>query len=249
MVFIALLGKFWFGFCVIRNDGETYLRRKASVTCGRSGGSPERECNIYFNCIEPPFERLGISMEKPQLGVRVLLHAVVIGRGPTGADVMVREIRRLVRLAVAGGAIALLGGCYYPPGYGYGGPAYGPGYAGAYAPDPVIIGGGYVGGYGGGYGGGYYGHPPHEGGEGGYRPPPGGGWNGHPPHEGGEGGYRPPPQGGQGGGYRPPEGGGQGGYRPPQGGGGGERPPQGGGQGGQGHPQYIPPTSQRGFSH
>jgi hypothetical protein len=56
---------------------------------------------------------------------------------------------RLVRLALASGAVSLLGGCYYPPGspgYGYAAPAYAPDYAPAYAPAyqpvPVIIGGG-----------------------------------------------------------------------------------------------------------
>jgi hypothetical protein len=167
-------------------------------------------------------------------------------------------IGRLVRLAVAGGAVACLGGCYYPPGspgYGYAAPVYGPAYADVYAPSPVIIGGF---GYGGGYGGGWYGHPPQGGWNGGYRPPPGG-WNGHPPG-GWNGGYRPPPGGWNGhppggwnggqGGYRQPPQGGAPGYRPPPGGGGGFRPPPSGGSpGGQGRPQYIAPPNQRGYSH
>jgi hypothetical protein len=162
---------------------------------------------------------------------------------------MVLRLDWLARLALAGGAVASLGGCYYPPGpggYGYAAPGYGPSYAAVY-PDPVIIGGGYGGGwygggwYGGGYGhpyppGGWYGHPPPGGWNGGYRPPPGGwnghpppggGWNGHPPGgwNGGQGGYRPPPQGGWGGGYHGPQG------------------------GGQGQPQFVPQGSPHGFNH
>jgi hypothetical protein len=121
---------------------------------------------------------------------------------------MTLTIRRLARWAIAGGAVALLGGCYYPPagaGYGYGGAsygaaAYGPSYAALYAPTPVVVGGGYWGGYGGGWyhhplPGGWYGHPP-GGWNGGYRPPPQGGW-----HGGGGAVYRPPQGGWAGHGY------------------------------------------------
>ena len=156
---------------------------------------------------------------------------------------MVLTIGRLARFATAVGAVALLGGCYYPPGYGgsygYAAPVYGPDYAAVYPAPPIIIGGGY-GGYVGGYGGGWYHHPQGgwSGGQGGYRPPPPGGWSG------GQGGYRPPP-----GGWNS----GQGGYRPPPpggwNGGAGYRPQPGGSPGGQGRPQYVPQSSQRGYNH